>query len=46
MHRYAEYGYAAHWLFKCEDGRPADDWYDLGVDLGVDLGLDQPDDCL
>ena len=35
MHRYAEHGKAAHWLFKCDDGRPADDWYDLGLDQAV-----------
>ena len=35
MHRYAEHGKAAHWLFKLDDGRPADDWYDLGLDEAV-----------
>ena len=35
MHRYAEHGKAAHWLFKCDDGRPAEDWYDLGLDEAV-----------
>jgi hypothetical protein len=46
-HRYSEYGYAAHWLFKCEDGRPADDWYDLGLDqVQADCMLIAPDGML